>query len=95
MSSRARVVVLYLVWDRLGASAPTAIVPDNRRQLRGLRHWLITVHDPGNLGVRDQADGSGKTVAPDEVDEFISTRFDAHSQDLVVEGLKRFCAGPL
>jgi hypothetical protein len=36
-----------------------------------------------------------KTVAPDGIDEFISTRFDVRRQELIVDGLKQFCAGPL
>jgi hypothetical protein len=57
---------------------------------------LITIHDPLNLSTFEiRLTAQHKTIAGDEIDDFISTRFDAHSQRLILEALNRFCPGPL
>ena len=85
----------YLVWNR-----PHCICPDRElyntieASCAAYGVGLITVHDPGNLITYEIRRAAwNKTVAPNEVDEFISTRFSPQSQALILDGLKMFCAG--
>jgi hypothetical protein len=86
----------YLVWNR-----PHCVCADRelyntiQASCAAYGIGLITVHNPGKphtYEIRHAA--QNKTVPPNEIDEFISTRFDSHEQELILEGLKMFCAGP-
>lgn len=87
----------YLVWNR-----PKCICQDRElyatieANCAAYGVGLITVHDPHNLSTFEiRLAAQNKTIATNEMDEFVSTRFDAHSQALILDGLKQFCAGPL
>jgi hypothetical protein len=87
----------YLVWNR-----PHCVCADRelyntiQESCAAYGIGLITVHNPGNPNTYEiRQAAQNKTVAPKEIDEFISTRFDSHKQELILEGLKMFCSGPL
>jgi hypothetical protein len=87
----------YLVWNR-----PRCVCADRElyatieTNCAAYGVGLITVHNPGNLSTFEiRRVAQSKAVAPDEIDEFISTRFDERSRELIIVGLGRFCAGPL
>lgn len=87
----------YLVWNRSYCiCADRELYNTIRVSCAAYGVGLITVHNPGNLTTYEiRCKAQNKTVAPNEVDEFISTRFDPHGQTLILDGLKKFCAGPL
>jgi hypothetical protein len=87
----------YLVWNRPHCTCKDRELYNTiEASCAAYGVGLITVHDPGNLSTYEiRHAAQNKTVAPNEVDEFISTRFDRQSQALILDGLKMFCAGPL
>jgi len=87
----------YVVWNR-----PKCICGDREHYLTIERNCsaygigLLSVHDPGNLATFEvRLEAQHKNIAANEVDEFISTRFDDHKQGLILGALKQFCPGPL
>jgi hypothetical protein len=87
----------YLVWNRphcICADRELYDTIDSSCAAYGV--GLITIHDPGNpITYEIRRAAQNKAVAPNEVDEFISTRFDAQRQAQILDGLNTFCAGPL
>ena len=87
----------YLVWNR-----PKCICGDRdrfetiQRNCGAYGIGLITIHDPKNLSTFEiRLSAQREDVAADEIDEFVTSRFDATKQDMIVDALRRYCPGPL
>ena len=87
----------YLVWNR-----PRCICQDREfyltieKNCRAYGVGLITVHDPGNWTTYEvRLAAQHKIIAADDIDEFISTRFNPIKQSLVFDALTTLCPGPV
>ena len=87
----------YLVWNR-----PRCICQDREHyqviesNCAAYGVGLLTVHNPLNLGTYEvRLPAQRKLISADDMDEFISTRFNMHRQALIIDALQLFCPGPL